>query len=41
MQSNPDCILSYYANIGAGPAIVIIAGIFYLITFAAKSKIKG
>ena len=33
--------LSYYANIGAGPAIVIIAGIFYLITFAAKSKIKG
>ena len=32
--------LSYYANIGAGPAIVIIAGIFYLITFAAKSKIK-
>jgi len=34
-------VLSYYANIGAGPAIVIIAGIFYLITFAAKSKIKG
>ena len=33
--------LSYYANIVAGPAIVIIAGIFYLITFAAKSKIKG
>lgn len=33
--------LSYYANIGAGPAIVIIAGVFYLVTFTAKSKIKG
>ena len=33
--------LSYYANIGAGPAIVIIAGVFYLITFAAKEKING
>ena len=33
--------LSYYANIGAGPAIVIIAGIFYLITFSIKGKIKG
>ena len=33
--------LSYFGNIGAGPAIVIIAGVFYLITFAIKSKIKG
>lgn len=34
-------VLSYYANIGAGPAIVIISGIFYFITFALKEKIKG
>lgn len=34
-------ILSYYANIGAGPAIVIISGIFYLITFSLKEKVKG
>ena len=34
-------ILSYYANIGAGPAIVIISGVFYLITFALKEKVKG
>lgn len=34
-------ILSYYANIGAGPAIVIIAGILYLITFSLKEKVKG
>ena len=34
-------ILSYYANIGAGPAIVIISGIFYLITFGIKGKVKG
>lgn len=33
-------VLSYYANIGAGPAIVIISGIFYFITFALKEKIK-
>lgn len=34
-------IISYYANIGAGPAIVIISGIFYLITFSLKEKVKG
>lgn len=34
-------VLSYYANIGAGPAIVIISGIFYFITFALKERIKG
>ena len=34
-------IVSYYANIGAGPAIVIISGIFYLITFSLKEKVKG
>lgn len=34
-------ILSYYANIGAGPAIVIISGMFYLLTFSIKGKVKG
>ena len=34
-------LLSYYANIGAGPAIVIISGIFYLITFSLKGRVKG
>ena len=33
--------LSYYANIGAGPAIVIISGLFYLLTFSIKEKVKG
>ena len=34
-------VISYYINIPTGPAIVIISGIFYFITFFAKSKIKG
>lgn len=34
-------LLSDYANIGAGPAIVIISGIFYLIIFGIKEKVKG
>lgn len=34
-------VISYYANIPTGPAIVILSGIVYLITFAIKGKIKG
>ena len=34
-------IVSYYANIPTGPAIVILSGIVYFITFALKPKIKG
>lgn len=34
-------IISYYANIPTGPAIVILSGIVYLFTFAIKGKIKG
>lgn len=34
-------ILSYYANIPTGPAIVILSGIVYFFTFLAKGKIKG
>lgn len=34
-------IISYYANIPTGPAIVIISGIIYLLTFAIKGRIKG
>ena len=34
-------IISYYANIPTGPAIVILSGVIYLVTFAIKGKIKG
>lgn len=34
-------IISYYANIPTGPAIVVLSGVVYLITFALKGKIKG
>lgn len=34
-------IISYYANIPTGPAIVILSGIIYLLTFAIKGRIKG
>lgn len=34
-------IISYYANIPTGPAIVILSGIVYLITFVIKGRIKG
>lgn len=34
-------IISYYANIPTGPAIVILAGVVYFITFALHRRIKG
>ena len=34
-------LVSYYVNIPTGPAIVILSGIIYFITFILKNKVKG
>lgn len=34
-------LISYYINIPTGPAIVILSGIIYFITFILKNKVKG
>lgn len=34
-------LVSYYINIPTGPAIVILSGIIYFITFILKNKVKG
>lgn len=34
-------LISYYVNIPTGPAIVILSGIIYFITFILKNKVKG
>lgn len=34
-------LISYYINVPTGPAIVILSGVFYFITFILKDKVKG
>lgn len=34
-------LISYYINVPTGPAIVVLSGVFYFITFILKDKVKG
>ena len=34
-------LISYYINVPTGPAIVILSGVIYFITFILKGKVKG